>query len=346
MIFIWCIREKIVSLYVVLKIMKFKCLILFLLFTCVACERYEDCDVELVHDESWDVDFTLASGNCVVYKDTLYVLFGREEGGDAENPSTIFRYAAMSDLGNFVEEVLPIKPRVNATAIVVASKLYAGLGFKGRAYGYKVLLRDWWEYDFVSKEWRQLADFLADDVVAPIVWEDGGYIYLALGFAENFKKNVYRYDVSNDKWELVDSLSGLFVRAEVVGAKVNDCIYFGSGCGIEMRNDWWRYDWKKKELLECAKLPFKGRIFASSVAIDDFIYVLGGRYFGGSETREHFYETIIVYDIRNDEWLTLGCMQQAAENMIAFEYGGDLYWGLGQCQDGSFVRKIYRRHMK
>ena len=39
-------------------------------------------------------------------------------------------------------------------------------------------------------------------------------------------------------------------------------------------------------------------------------------------------------------------MEQAAENMIAFEYDGDLYWGLGQCEDGSFVRKIYRRDMK
>ncbi len=326
--------------------MKFKYFVLFLLLVCVSCERYELRDAELAHTDSWDVGFGLATGNSVVYNDTLYVLFGREEGGDAENPSTKFRFASMDDLGNFVEEDLPIKSRVNATAIVVGSKLYAGLGFSGRAYGDKALLRDWWEYDFLSKEWRQLADFPADDVVAPIVWEDEGYIYLALGFADNFKKNVYRYEVSNDKWELVDRLSGLLVRAEVVGAKVNDCIYFGSGYGIEMRNDWWRYDWEKKELVGCSKLPFKGRIFASSVAIDDFIYVLGGRYFGGTETREHFYETIIVYDIRNDEWLTLGCMQQAAENMIAFEYGGDLYWGLGQCQDGSFVKKIYRRDMK
>ena len=33
------------------------------------------------------------------------------------------------------------------------------------------------------------------------------------------------------------------------------------------------------------------------------------------------------------------------ENMIAFEYNGDLYWGLGQREDESFVKKIYRRKM-
>ena len=42
----------------------------------------------------------------------------------------------------------------------------------------------------------------------------------------------------------------------------------------------------------------------------------------------------------------LSVLEQAAENMIAFEYDGDLYWGLGQCEDGSFVRKIYRRDIE
>ena len=32
--------------------------------------------------------------------------------------------------------------------------------------------------------------------------------------------------------------------------------------------------------------------------------------------------------------------------MIAFDNEGDLYWGLGQREDGEFVKKIYRREMK
>ena len=112
-----------------MNIMKIKYLILFLFFVCVACERYEEGDVELLHTESWDVEFGLATGNSVVYNDTLYVLFGREECGNAMEPSTKFRYAAMDDLVNFKEEDLPIGPRVNAVAIVVGGKLYAGLGF-------------------------------------------------------------------------------------------------------------------------------------------------------------------------------------------------------------------------
>ena len=39
-------------------------------------------------------------------------------------------------------------------------------------------------------------------------------------------------------------------------------------------------------------------------------------------------------------------MEYVAENMIAFEYNGDLYWGLGQSQDGSFVKKIYRKRVE
>ncbi len=326
--------------------MKLKYLILLLLFFCEACERYEQQEGVLAYTDSWDVDFGLASGNGVVYGDTLYVLFGREEDGSAEKPSRVWRCAPMSDLSDWRERELPMVSRVSATAIVVENKLYAGLGFCGKVYSGTSLLRDWWAYDFASHRWSRLADFPMDDVVAPVVWEVEGCIYVALGFAENFAKNVYRYDILDDRWEQVDKLEDLLVRADAVGARVGDCVYFGLGYGIEMKNDWWRYDWTKKELLKCGKMPDRGRVFASAVAVDDNVYVLGGRYFGGTETREHFYETIIFYNTANDAWHTLGRMEQAAENMIAFEYNGDLFWGLGQCQDGSFVEKIYRRGMK
>ena len=36
-------------------------------------------------------------------------------------------------------------------------------------------------------------------------------------------------------------------------------------------------------------------------------------------------------------------MECGIENMIAFEYDGDLYWGLGQKEDGTFVKKIYKK---
>ena len=326
--------------------MKIRILILFFCVLCVACERYEQQGGVLAYEESWDVEWGLASGNCVVYEDTLYVLFGREEGGSAENPSRVWRCAPMSDLGDWREEMLPLAPRVSATAMVVGDKLYAGLGFCGKVYGSGSLLRDWWEYDFSCGKWSRLADFPANDVVAPIVWEADGCIYAALGFAENFAKNVYRYDIADDRWEQVDKLDGLLVRVDAVGARVGDKVFLGLGYGIEMRNDWWKYDWKRKELVECEKMTAWGRVFASAVAVDERVYVLGGRYFGGTETREYFYETIVAYDVDRDEWTTVGCMEQAAENMIAFEYEGDLYWGLGQCQDGSFVKKIYKRGMK
>jgi N-acetylneuraminic acid mutarotase len=327
-------------------IMKFKYLILFLFFTCVACERYEDRDVELLHTESWDVDFGLATGNAVVYNDTLYVLFGREEGGDAENPSTKFRYAAMGDLANFEEEELPLKPRVNATAIVVGSKMYAGLGFRGRVYGVNAYLRDWWEYDFGVKKWRQLADFPTKDVVAPLVWEDDGDIYTIYGSNEEPSGVVYRYDIEGDVWEVYSDETEPWARYRALGGVVDGILYCGGVSTFDAKQYWWRYDWRINEWEECARVPKMARFFASSVVVDDCIYVLGGRFLGGTETREYFYETIIFYDTRNDEWVTLGRMEQAAENMIAFECGGDLYWGLGQCQDGSFVKKIYRRDMR
>lgn len=329
-----------------MALMKMKYLIFFLIFFCVACERYEEENVELLHTESWSVDFTLASGNCVVYNDTLYVLFGREEGGSAVEPSTKFRYAAMSDLSNFIEVDLPVKPRVNATAIVVGDKMYAGLGFRGIVYSDNSLLRDWWVYDFQSKKWSQLADFPTEDVVAPIVWADEGYIYTLYGSNDGPSGVVYRYDIGRNSWVVYSKASKPWARYRALGGIVDGMLYCGGVSTFDSKQYWWRYDWRRNEWYECERVPKLARFFASSVTISDFIYVLGGRFFGGTETREHFYETIIFYDTKNDEWATFGRMEQAAENMIAFEYNGDLYWGLGQSADGSFVKKIYRREMK
>ncbi len=327
--------------------MKFKgfILLIFMLFV-LACERYDDSGVEMLDCDSWDVGFGLASGSCVVYEDTLYVLFGREEGQSAKLPSKKMRFAWLGNLGSFEEVELPIDARVNGAAVVVGDKMYAGLGFCGGAYGENSVLCDWWSYDFVTRECKRLSDLPKQESIASIVWSDGDYIYSALGFGNNFGRAVYRYSIVDDKWELYSTISDMLVRADAVGCRVGDYVYMGAGYGIEMRDDWWKYDWHKDVCLRCKKMPGAGRVFSSAVPIGNNVYVLGGRYFGGTETREHFYETVVVYDADADEWRTVGRMEQAAENMIAWEYEGDLYWGLGQCQDGSFVRKIYRRDMK
>ena len=322
--------------------MKMKILILFLCVFCVACERYEERGGELAYEESWDVDFGLATGNCVVHEDTLYVLFGRGEGESAESPSKVWRCAPMADLSDFEEMDLPIGARVNGAAIVVGDRLYAGLGFRGKVYGAKAYLRDWWEYDFASHRWSRLADFPTKDVVAPIVWADEGYIYSVYGSGEEVSGVVYRYDIEGDSWEVYSEKRAPWARFKALGGVADGGLYCGGVSTFDAKQYWWRYDWREDEWMECARVPKMARFFASSVAIGDCIYVLGGRFWGGTETREHFYETIIVYDTQRDEWRTLGRMEQAEENMIAWEYYGDLYWGLGENGDGELVRKIYK----
>lgn len=325
--------------------MRLKNLVLLLLVFVFACERYELQNTDLIYTDSWDVDFSLASGNSVVFNDTLFVLFGREEGGSAEKPSQKIRYASLANLEDFEEEDLPLQPRVNAVAIVVGDKMYAGLGFCGKVYWGTPRLRDWWMFDFSSRSWTRLEDFPTEDVVAPIVWSDEGYIYTLFGYNVASSGIVYRYDIANNHWEIYSNSSKPWARTDALGGVVDGILYCGGGSSSYMKQDWWQYDWRDNSWNECSKIPYAARVFASGVTIGQDIYVLGGRYFGGTETREHFFESVIVYDTQKDKWNTLGRMEDAAENMIAFEYNGDLYWGLGQKADGSFVKKIYRRDM-
>ena len=342
----YCIfREKIVSLWIICIVMKSVVSILFLLLTFVACERYESDDVEINYSDEWEVDFSLASANSVVYNDTLYLLFGRSEGGSAENPSKNIYYAPMSDLSCFKQIDLPIDPRVNAATILIGDKLYFGLGFRGLVYGSNSLLRDWWQYDFATHRLTRLADFPTNDVLAPVIWNDGNFIYTLFGYNVGSSGVVYRYDILMDEWSIYSNKSAPIPRADALSGVVDGVLYCGGGSSSYMKQDWWKYDWKKNTWSECAQLPRAARVFASSVTIGNCIFVLGGRFFGGTETREHFFSTIILYDVLRDKWVDFGRMEKAGENMVAFEYDGDLYWGLGQSKDGEFIKKLYKKEL-
>ena len=171
-----------------------------------------------------------------------------------------------------------------------------------------------------------------------VIAKDANFIYTIFGYNEASSGVVYRYDIEKNKWEIYSKKSDPWARTDAQYGVVDGVLYCGGGSSSYMKHDWWRYDWRNNKWYECSKMCGSARVFASSVTIDKNIYVLGGRYFGGTETREHFYQTILVYDVSNDEWHTVGRMEQAAENMIAFEYNG-LHWHSELTKDRNYHLK-------
>lgn len=304
-----------------------------------SCQPYEPQSPTLECDY-WEMPVGLSSASSVVWHDTLFVLFGRS-GQSAKTPH-LYGYAVSLDDPSLVRRFpLPIKQRVKAAGLLIGDDYYFGLGFCGKVYNDTSNLTDWWRLDMNTRSLTRLADFPTKECDDPQVWAYGDSIFLSLGFTP-YSRSTYRYDINADKWQCVSSNTIDRVRASAVGAQVGDRMFAGGGCSFEMFNDWnefnhHTYRWEKRR-----EMPTRGRIFCASAATAQHIYVIGGRYFGGTETDEHFYRGIIRYNVDTDSWTIVGDMPEAAEHQIAFIYNGYLYWGLGQTESKRMINRLYR----
>ncbi len=309
------------------------------------CRQYEP-KGDVLDVDSFVVDFDLASASAVVCNDTVYVLFGRER--EKSSPEKTYYsehiyYGHVGELPLLHKRRLPIVPRARGVAQAVGNKIYMGLGFCGKVYTDTAYLYDWWEYDCATGGLRRLADFEGIDVTGAVSWATDDAIFVAFGHQTVFNRRVYRYDITDNSWSMVSETMDVERRAFAFGAVAGGRMFVGGGFEAFMVNDWVEFDpvtygWTRRRTP-----PSKGRMNAVALGVDNRIFVVGGRYFGGTLTREHYYDNMLSYDIESDRWHSLGLMPcGGAENMIAFEWNGGLYFGLGQKADGSFVRAIYK----
>lgn len=321
-----------------------KILFLFLLFCFFSgCTRYEpkagalDCD-------SVSVQFSLASARSVVFDDSVYLFFGRNRKG----LSSKIYVADIDGLVDFKEYDLPVKPRVSAIAALVGDVVYMGLGTDAHhQYNDLTYYKDWWSYNLVTHELDSLAPFPGVDPNAAISWTDAekNIVYVAFGYiykpSDCFHQNVYAYHIDEDRWELICD-SGNKKRTLAAAGVVDGRFFVGCGFNTFNLKDWWEFVPSTSEWIKRADTPSKGRIFSATAVNDNYLYLVGGRYWGGTETSQYFYKDILVYDADKDTWQSMGTMPVAGmENSVAFFAKGKLFWGLGQTSDGSYVKSFY-----
>lgn len=328
--------------------MNVRCLIILLLAVLVASCRPNEPEAAQLEVESWDMPVGLSSATSVVWNDTLYVLFGRERTGSyaSQSPHPKGYAVSLADPTVQREFALPVKPRVKAAGVLVGDDYYFGLGFNGKVYSDTANLTDWWRWNFKDRTLHRLADMMTKDTDAAIVWAVGRKIYMSLGFSTIFSGRSYCYDIETDKWEVISDNTIDKVRAGAVGQCVAGRSFAGGGCDTHMFDDWNEFDYSTSRWVARKRMPTKGRIFAASAADNSRIYVLGGRYFGGTETDGHFYKSVICYDVAADSWRVLGNMPEAAEHQIAFFYNNHLYFGMGQDAQAATIPRLYRVAIK
>lgn len=303
-------------------------------------------DLHLTLSRCADMPVDRASSACFVMGDRAYVFAGRDTLKQRSNE--IWCYCPATDSWA-LECKAPVEPRVKPIACVVGDEVYLGLGFNGRVNEDTCYLRDFWRYSPSDGQWKRLADYPSNQTDAAVGMTDGKHIFVCYGAYNNYERNVYVYDIAADQWQQMPDAtprkSQHPPRAFApCGAQCGGRFFIGTGYNHYSRNFW-------VELLpfadniweERAALPGQGRNSAACTASDDYVYVAGGRHYGGTVTDGFLHEDILRYSPAEDRWTrcaTLPC--GPAENMVAFRIGKSIYVGLGNDRNGKPLHTLYR----
>lgn len=105
----------------------------------------------------------------------------------------------------------------NVVNFTIGSQAYIGGGYYIPLFSnFKTeYTKDFWKYDFVTKEWRQLKDLPESEFVASFSFKNRIYA-IARG-----SDNLYEYNVSSDTWNLIEKLP----FKTVVAMPFSDALY-------------------------------------------------------------------------------------------------------------------------
>lgn len=282
-----------------------------------------------------------ASATAFVVDDKAYVLGGRLAHDKA--PRDFWMYNPLTDSWTELDSV-PFSGRVKAISAVVDGMAYVGLGFNGRVYADSAYLRDFWRYDVQTNTWDSCADFPSRNSNVAVSFVSGKRIFVAFGFFDGFTRDVYAYDTQTDQWTHCDDALANG-RAGAVACSNGKRYFAGTGYNTSSMNDWWEFNPDSAMWIQRSSIPNGGRMFASAIAVNERIFLLGGRRFGGTLTTGFLFDDLLEYDVAADKWLLRGRFPQGGrENMISFSIKGQGYFGLGEDINGKICNDFYTWH--
>ena len=265
-----------------------------------------------------------------------YLLGGRDSANTLHND--LWEYDPVKDFWKKIEDSTPLLPRVNGVACTIGENVYLGLGFHQSIHQDSSYLRDWWQYNPNKNEWKRLADFPNKNTIKPIAYVEGNKIYCVHGFGVGFTTEIIAYDIATDQWELITQHSRNDVMCMAgTGVSLHGRSFYGTGFSTRNLNTWYEIgfngEWKK-----LSNVPGK-RQLATCVATDEYIYLVGGRKFGGIDGK--LYDDILRYNIPKDTWTYAGSTLHPSENCFGFSINNNAYVGGGENANG-ILTTLYR----
>lgn len=321
-----------------------KILLWIIALTVVSCDN--SClDMQLQIKQCASIPTPLASATCFVIADKAYVLFGRNQQGKYQN--NLWQYESTLDTWTDLGET-PMAPRVNATACVCDEMVYIGLGFNGRYNNSTGYLTDWWSYNPTTNTWKQLSDYPANTTAKAISMVGEGELYVGYGFCWTYERDMYRYHIETDTWDLIDvqldrkAFTFPMRSFGGVGCTCQGRHFAGTGFRAYSLNWWGELDPTNAQWIKRKNVPGYKRTTAACTATKNYVYVVGGMHFGGVNTDGKVLADIQQYDIHTDSWCHVGNLPNGGRmNHIAFCIGNKVYVGLGENEDIEVCGDLY-----
>ena len=271
-----------------------------------------------------------------------YVFGGRDQAGTYLND--LWQYDPQTDSWTNMGTT-PLQARVNASITAYDGQLYVGLGFAhGSIYNPENKLQDWWRWDPKTNKWDPLAPYPAKTTNKATTYVVNDRIYVIYGVADGFSRDIHYYEPKNNTWTSIpENHYRALSSFGGVGATYQGKTYFGLGFNIRPLTQWYTMDLPSDKWTKRSSFPGKGRSFSACGVGDRYIYVFGGRYYAGEHTGGEVFADKWRYDPEDDSWARCGLMPCGkAENLIAFAVNGKVYFGLGEDENGTILKTLYR----
>ena len=305
----------------------------------VACSDKPDIEVTL--HQGAPIPSLRACATAFVMNGQAYVFAGRDSLNNRLND--LWRYDPQSDTWTAMGET-PLTPRVNATACTVGDKVYLGLGFNGRYGDENSYLRDWWEYTPQTNQWTQLADYPNEYTDKATCFVGEGELYVGYGFFWSYRRDMFRYSISENRWDSIDVQAGKFEKPTRsfggTGCTCQNRHFMGSGYYRYSLN-WWAELVDGQHWEERTPIPGKARTLAASAATDSYVYIAGGLHYGGVNTTGDVLRDIRRYDPLTDTWQLALILPEGLYNHCCFTIGKRIYAGIGEGLDEKLTPALY-----
>lgn len=224
--------------------------------------------------------------------DTGYIVTGVDTFNYQSSTHTyndMWAYDPVSDTWS-QKNSFPGAGRSAASAAVIGTKAYVGLGWNGSSY-----LNDFYEYDQTTGSWTQKTSFPGSGTRNSFCAAVNNYVFVGGGNGSN---QLWVYDTFLNSWSQLSNLP-FGSRNGGVAFATDTFIYFGLGHDSNSDyNDFWKYNPMTQTWTQLPNFPGTGRLQASAVKVGSKVIVGGGHRLGIAARLNDFYE----FDPSSDSW--------------------------------------------